>query len=106
MAYSHYVSYTTTGTKASVNMDPSIVPFNASIGVTLSSTGTYGIQYSLDSNDTPDASSSWFNDTNLPAGTALSGVTNYMFPVTKIRIVITALSGTLSLATLQGFTSN
>ena len=103
MAYSHYVSYTTTGVKSSLNMDPSICPFNASLAVFVGTTATYKIQYSLDPIETADASSRWFDDANLPASTTVSGVTNYMFPVTKVRIDISAVTGTLELKTLQGF---
>lgn len=106
MALEHYVTYTTTGTKASVNMDPAISPFNASVAVFLGSTGTYGVQYSLDPVTTSDANSRWFDDANLPAGQTTSKATNYMFPVTKIRIVIAAIGTTIELKTLQGFTNN
>lgn len=107
MAYSTKIAYTDTGTKASINMDPSIAPFNASLAVTLSSTGTYSIQYSLDDYATvTDANALWFTDANLGSGTAASGVTNYMFPVSRIRIVIAANGGTITLQTLQGFTQN
>lgn len=106
MALSHEVAYTTTGTKASLNMDPSITPFNASLAVTVGTTGTFGIQYSLSGPDVSDAAALWFDDANIPAGTTASKVTNYMFPVGRVRIVIAAISGTITLQTLQGFTVN
>ncbi len=108
MALSHYVTIAggTTGAQPSVAMDPSISPFNASVAVYLVSTGSYAIQYSLDALDVSDANSRWFDDANLPTGTVASGVTNYMFPVTKIRINIAANGTGIELKTLQGFTSN
>ena len=106
MSLSHYVAYTDTGTKASVNMDPSISPFNATVGVTLSSTGNYKLQYSLDAPDTPDSSALWFDSVNIPSGTTASAVTNLMFPVSRVRLVITSNGGTITLQTLQGFTKN
>ena len=107
MAYSHSVAYTTTGSQPSVNMDPSIVPFNASVAVTVGTSGTYSIQYALDDYAmVTDANALWFTDSNLVVGTTTSGVTNYMFPVTRIRIVIAAISGTITLQTLQGYTAN
>ncbi len=106
MALSHEVSYTTTGTKPSLNMDPSIAPFNASLAVSLGSTGTYSVQYSLSAPDVSDANALWFTDSNLIVGTTASGVTNYMFPVTRVRVVIAAVGTTLTLQTLQGFTTN
>ena len=108
MALSRYVTYAAgvTGTQASINMDPAISPFNASVAVYLVSTGTYGVQYSLDPNTTSDANSRWFDDANLPAGQTTSKVTNYMFPVTKLRIVIVANATGIEFKALQGFTTN
>jgi hypothetical protein len=87
-------------------MDPSISPFNASVAVYLASTGDYSVQYTLDPMTMPDADCRWFDDANLGAGTVASGVTNYMFPVTKIRIVIVANGSSIELKALQGFTTN
>lgn len=106
MALSHYVSYTTTGTKASVNMDPSIAPFSATVGVSIGGGATYGVQFSLDPVETADASSVWYDDANMPAATSTSKTTGYTFPITKVRIVISAITDTVRLTTLQGFTSN
>jgi hypothetical protein len=106
MALSHYVSYTTTGTKASVNMDPSIAPFSATIGVGVGGGATYNVQYSLDPVETPDASSVWFNDPIMPSGTTTSLTSPYTFPVTKVRIVIVLITDTVQFKTLQGFTTN
>ena len=106
MALTHSVAYTTTGTKTSVNMDASIAPFNASVGVTLSSTGTYGLQYSLSDVNISDTNALWFDSVNIPSGTTASKVTNFMFPVSRVRLVIVANGGTITLETLQGFTTN
>lgn len=106
MALSHYVEYTDTGTKASVNMDPSISPFNATVAATLSSTGTYKLQYSLSDSDTADSDALWFDSVNIPASSTSSLVTNLMFPVSRIRLVIAANGGTITLQALQGYTNN
>ena len=106
MALSHSVSYTDTGTKGSLNLDPSISPFNASVVVTLSSTGNYKLQYSLDDITTSDANAIWTDSVNIPSGTTATAVTNFMFPVSRIRLVITSNGGTITLQTLQGFTTN
>ena len=96
-------AYTTTGAKASIGLDWATTPFNVAVAVTVGTTGTYSIQYSLDDWSTTDANALWFTDANLIANTTVSGVTNYMFPVTRIRINITAITGTITLQTLQGF---
>ena len=106
MALSHSVTYTDTGTKASVNMDPSISPFNATVAVTLGSTGTYKLQYSLSDPDTADSSALWFDSVNIPSGSTASLVTNLMFPVSRIRLIIAANGGTITLQSLQGYTTN
>ena len=106
MAYYQTVSYTDTGTKASLALDPSIASFNATVGVFLSSTGTYGLQFSLDPLDTSDAASDWLSDLILPTGTTVSGFQAYNMPITKVRIVIAANGGTIKLKVLQGFTGN
>lgn len=106
MALSHYVAYTDTGTKASVNLDPSIAPFNASVVCSLSSTGNYKLQYSLSDSDVADADAIWVDSDNIPASTTATAVTNFMFPVTRCRVVISANGGTITLQVLQGYTNN
>lgn len=106
MALAHSAAYTTTGTKESITMDPSIAPFNASVSVNLSSTGNYKLQYSLTSADIADSAAIWSDSVNIPAGTTASKVTNFMFPVTRVRVIITSMAGTITLETLQGFTTN
>lgn len=99
-------TYTTTGTKGSLNLDPSIAPFNASVVVSLGSTGTYGLQYSLDPMTVADADATWVDSVNIPSGTTATAVTNFMFPVSRIRVVIVAVGSSLKLQALQGFTNN
>jgi hypothetical protein len=104
-----YATISAAGTYGPYNLDSSICPMNATLGVFLTGgTATYGVQYTLD--DLPNvlpANVRWFDDANLPAGQTASGVTNYMFPVTGVRLVVTALAGgTLELKILQGFSTN
>lgn len=108
MALSHYATYAAgvTGTQPSINLDPSIVPFQATEAVfIISGTASFGLQWSFDDN-TPDASSTWFNDILVPAGTVASIYANINTPVAKIRIVIVSNTGGLKLTTLQGFSTN
>lgn len=106
MALSHYVTYSDTGTKASVNLDPSIAPFNASVVCSLSSTGSYKLQYSLSDSNVADADAIWVDSANIPAGTTATAVTNFMFPVSRARLIIASNGGTISLQALQGYTNN
>lgn len=100
------VTYTDTGTKASLNMDPSIVPFNASIAVTLASTGTYKIQFSLDPETVTDANALWFDSANFPASSATNILSNVNFPASRFRIVIAANGTGITVQSRQGISTN
>lgn len=104
-------TYTTTGTKPSWNCDPSITPFELNLAVILSAgTCSYTLQYSYDTLDDPlatDASATWFDSDDLPAGTTATGEANFSTPIARVRLVIAALSGgTLTMKMLQGMSSN
>lgn len=94
-----------TGPGAWVSLDYMQSPFNATVGVDLTSAvgATYGLQFTLsDVNDTtitPDVRA----DVNLPAGTVVSGISVYQNPVTFVRINVAALtSGTIYMNVVQG----
>lgn len=107
MSYYQQVSYTTTGTKASLNLDPSIVPFNAFIAATVTGTATYGLQYSLSPfGSVQDADAIWFDVTDIPAGTATSATSVFTAPIARVRAVIAAVSGTVTLQIRQGLSTN
>ncbi len=103
------VVYITTGTKASLNLDPSLAPFNASIACTLV-TGPvdYKMQFSLDPfNTVSDANALWFDSADIPASTTASKTTALTYPVSRIRLIITTLTaGSLTLQVLQGLSIN
>jgi hypothetical protein len=106
MALYQTETYTTTGTKASKNCDPSIAPFAVTVAVTIGTTGSYTVQYSLDPSTVADASSTWFDSTTLPSGTTASGVASFISPVAKVRIAIAAVDSTIKFQVSQGFTVN
>jgi hypothetical protein len=60
----------------------------------------------LDDPDIADTAALWFDSVNIPAGSTASLVTNMMFPVSRVRLIISAISGTITLQTLQGYTTN
>lgn len=103
-AISFVQTSTTTGQK--VPFIPNILqgPFNVSAAVVLvgSSTGTYGVEFTLDDVNDPTITPVWFNDANLPTGQTANGVTNYAFPVRAIRINIAAVSGSIRFTVIQG----
>lgn len=111
MPYRRTETYTTTGTKGSWNLDPSIVPFNANIAVTLTTgPASYKLQYSLDTLDSPtavDSDASWFDSNDIPAATATSALAAFITPVARVRLVITTLTaGSLKMEMIQGMSTN
>ena len=108
MAYYRTVTYTTTGTKESLDFDPSIVPFNATVACTVV-TGpvSYKIQYSLDPMTVAEASATWIDSGDIPAATTTSATSAFQFPVSRIRAVIATLTaGSIQVQCLQGLSTN
>lgn len=108
MALNRKITYTTTGTKESLNLDPSISPFDVSITATLSGGGSisYKMQYSLDPMTTADADATWTDSTGIPASSTTSLTANLTFPVERVRFIIASLTGSLIVQTLQGISTN
>jgi hypothetical protein len=108
------ISYTTTGTKAALDLDWMIVPFNVSINCTLT---TGPVSYKLQFSPTPmldlnglsisDANASWFDSGDIPAATTTSASTSLTSPVARVRLVIATLTaGSLAMEILQGISTN
>lgn len=115
MPYYQSVLYpaTTTGAQPSLNLDPSIASFNATLGVTLGSgaSATYLIQYTIDDFSSPtmtDAAATWFNSslTTTAITTNVAGLQN--FPVTRVRVnfTVAVAGGSVSFKCLQGLSVN
>jgi hypothetical protein len=102
-------TFTGTGNTASWNCDPSITPFNLNVACAVLGTATYKLQYSYDSLDDPlgsDASATWYDSVEIPAGTAVSAAQQFTAPVYRIRLVIAANSGGIKMTMLQGMSIN
>lgn len=99
-------TYTTTGNMPSKNLDTALAPFAVAIAVILASTGTYKLQYSLDAMDVADASATWFDSVNIPAGTAANAVDNFIVPVSRVRLVIAANGSGITMQIRQGMSIN
>lgn len=108
MPYFKTVTYTTTGTPASANLDPTIAPFAATVAVTLTAgTASYKMQYSIDPPEVTDANALWFDSTEIPSATAASIIKPLTLTVSRVRLVIAALSGgNLVLQVQQGLSIN
>lgn len=106
--YYKTVTYTTTGTTDSANLDPTIAPFSATVGVTLTAgTASFKLQYSVDPPNVDDSAALWFDSTEIPAATSASIIKPLTLPVSRVRLVIAALSGgNLILQIQQGLSIN
>lgn len=104
-----YVTSTSVETSTGIALDYNQSPFNVSVAVTGSSSGTFGytVQYSLDApqyltNMGSTRAAVWFDDANL-AAVSSNGTTNYMFPVAQLRLNSTANSSALlTMCIIQG----
>lgn len=99
------VIYSITGVNASNVYAPDnyISPFNISLGVTVTGTVTYSVQYTFDSvfaSDFDSATANWVDHPSLTAkSTSLDS--NIAYPVQGIRLNVTAGSGTTRLTLIQ-----
>lgn len=103
-------TFTTTGVKTPWNCDHSIAPFNLNVSFDLldASTGSFKLQYSYDvlgPTQTAD-DATWFDSTEIPAGTTADIAQQFTGPVTMVRVDIAALTGSLKMTMLQGMSIN
>jgi hypothetical protein len=95
----------TTGASAPIVLDITQLPFNTSFAVEFvgSPTTSYKVQYTLSNLEDATWTATWFDDSNVGAGTTTASVGNYMFPVQAVRLFVASLSGgSLRLVTIQG----
>lgn len=109
MANPRYITMSSVATSTNINLDTRQSPFNVSVAVTGSSSGTFGytVQYTLDdaqwlANIGSTRAQVWFNDVNLVALSS-NGTGNYMFPVAAVRLNSTAVSSAaITMCVIQG----
>lgn len=97
------VSQTGTGSTNPVPLDIYIAPFNVSIGVTVSGTVTYKLQYTYDdvfSASYVASSGNWNDSVDMVSKTTASN-TSINNPVTAVRLTVTAGTGTVNGVIIQ-----
>lgn len=99
------VTYSITGTGVSGVYAPDhyVSPFNVSLGVTVTGTATYTVQYTFDdvfAGDYNPATGNWADHPSLTAQTA-SKDSNIAYPVRGIRLNVTAGTGDVRLVAIQ-----
>ena len=92
------VSQTGIGSSDSLVMNTNISPFNVGFGVTVDGTVTYSVQHTFDS--PADGFTTWFSHPTVAAETA-NADGNYAFPVTGVKLLVTAGDGTATLNLIQ-----
>ena len=92
------VSRTGVGSSDALVMNTNISPFNVGFGVVVTGTATYTVQHTFD--DPAVGFSTWYSHPTVAAAEA-NADGNYAFPVTGIKILVTAGEGTVTLNLLQ-----
>ena len=93
-------SQTGAGSTTAVPMDHYISPFNVGFGVVVSGVVTYTVQHTFDNVFDTSVTPTWFNHPVIAAQTTNQDG-NYAFPVTAIRLTVTAGAGTATITMVQ-----
>lgn len=95
------VSLSSISTSSALPVDRLQSPFSVGLGVVLTGTATYTVEHTFD-DILGGATPTWLPNASLAAATT-SQSGNYAFPVTAIRLNVTAwTSGTITMTVLQG----
>lgn len=92
------VSQTGTGSSSSIVTNTNTTPFNVGFGVVATGTVTYTIQHTFDSPGT--GFTTWYPHPTIAAKSDNQDG-NYAFPVSGIKILVTAGAGTATLNLIQ-----
>ena len=92
------VAKTGVGSSNSLVMNTNISPFNVGFGVVVTGTVTYSVQHTFD--DPATGFTTWFSHPTVAAETA-NADGNYAFPVTGIKVLVTAGDGTATMNLIQ-----
>lgn len=92
------VSKTGTGSSPALVMNTNISPFNVGFGVIATGTVTYSVQHTFD--DPAVGFTTWYSHPTI-AGKTDNQDGNYAFPVTGIKLLVTAGDGTATMKLIQ-----
>jgi hypothetical protein len=92
------VSKTGVGSSPALVMNTNISPFNVGFGVKVTGEVTYTVQHTFD--DPAVGFSTWYSHPTIAAETDNQDG-NYAFPVTGIKVLVTAGEGTAAMNLLQ-----
>lgn len=92
------ITKTGVGSSPALVMNTNISPFNVGFGVVVTGTVTYTVQHTFD--DPVIGFSTWYSHPTIAAKTDNQDG-NYAFPVTGIKVLVTAGTGTATMNLLQ-----
>ena len=92
------ISQTGTGSSSALVMNTNISPFNVGFGVIATGTVTYTVQHTFD--DPAVGFTTWFPHPTIASKTDNQDG-NYAFPITGVKVVVTANGGTATLKLVQ-----
>lgn len=84
-------------------LDNYISPFNVTISAIVNGAATFTVQYTLDdvqASGYSPATGNWFNHPDV-TGATTSLTANIAFPVTAVRLLVTAGTGTVNMTVIQ-----
>jgi hypothetical protein len=93
-----YDAATTTGSSPALVMNTNISPFNVGFGVKTTGTVTYKVQHTFD--DPSVGFTTWFDHPTITGQTA-NADGNYAFPVSGVRVTVTAGGGSVVMNVIQ-----
>ena len=94
------VSKTGTGSSPAIITDTYISPFNVGFGVVVSGDPTYTVQHTFDDPFVATGIVTWFSHPTIAAQTTNQDG-NYAFPVSAVKLLVTAGTGTATLTFIQ-----
>lgn len=92
----------TTGPTAWVPLDSTQNIMNVGIGVTLSATGTFGVEVTYDDIFNPAVTPVAIPSTEIPAGTTANIYKAFDIPVRAVRLNVAASTGDVKMTVVQG----
>lgn len=93
-----YDAATETGSSPALPMNMNVSPFNVGFGVKTTGTVTYKVQHTFD--DPGVGFTTWFDHPTI-TGLSANADGNYAFPVSGIRVTVTAGGGSVSMNVIQ-----
>lgn len=108
-----FVTISDTGVSGPYNLDASISPFNVAIQVYVPGgvTTAYSVEYTLDELNLPtgleNTDARWVEDPEFPTGSAATITSNYIAPISAVRVNVASIAGgSIELKIRQGFSIN